>query len=89
MNIEIIKAEYCDNYNIKLEFMDKTTRVINFENFLKQAQNPLTRKYLEIKHFKEFTIEYGDLIWNDYELCFPIYDLYYDKISNQISLLAL
>ncbi|MCX6583441.1 MAG: hypothetical protein NT166_24965 [Candidatus Aminicenantes bacterium] len=30
--------------------------------------------------FKKFKIEYGDLIWNDYEMCFPIMDLYENNI---------
>lgn len=80
----IIKAEYVKGYKIKLVFSDGKERTINFEPFLKQAANPMTRKFLDINKFKKFKIEYGDLIWNDYEMCFPIIDLYEDNILRNI-----
>ena len=80
MVLAIKNAEYIKGYQIKLVFSDQKERIINFEPFLKQAQNPMTRKFLDIDEFKKFKIEYGDLIWNDYEMCFPIIDLYEDNI---------
>jgi hypothetical protein len=44
----------------------------------------MTRKFLDINEFKKFKIEYGDLVWNDYELCFPIIDLYEDNILKDL-----
>jgi hypothetical protein len=40
----------------------------------------MTRKLLDLQLFKDFKIQYGDLIWNDFELCFPIWDLHEGKI---------
>ena len=40
----------------------------------------MTSKYRDKKLFGNFTIEYGDIIWNDYEMCFPIWDLHEGKI---------
>jgi hypothetical protein len=31
---------------------------------------------VDVEQFKGFTISYGNLIWNDYDLCFSIEDLY-------------
>ena len=67
-------------YKIKLFFSDGIERLIDFLSFLKNAKNPMTRKYLDKEMFKNFSIEYGDVIWNDYEMCFPIWDLYEGKI---------
>jgi len=36
----------------------------------------MSRKYLDEKEFKNYSIVYGDIIWNDYEMCFPIWDLH-------------
>ena len=36
----------------------------------------MTKKYLDKQLFKKYSIEYGDIIWNDYEMCFPIWDLH-------------
>jgi hypothetical protein len=79
MVISIEHAEYISEYCIKLVFFDGTNRIIDFEPFLKSARNPMTKKYLNVELFKSFKIEYGDLVWNDYELCFPIWDLHEGK----------
>jgi hypothetical protein len=76
MVISILNAEYLGEYNIKLSFSDKTEKIIDFSKFLSEARNPMTRKYLDKKLFSKFSIKYGDLIWNDYEMCFPIWDLH-------------
>ena len=80
MVISIQKANYLGEYKIKFQFSDGTEKVVDFEAFLKKAKNPMTKKYLDKKLFQSFSIEYGDIIWNDYEMCFPIWDLYEGKI---------
>lgn len=78
--IEIISAKYLKDYILLLEFSDGVKKNINFEEFLKNALNPMTRKYLNKDKFKKFKLEYGDLIWGDYEMCFPVWDLHEGKI---------
>ena len=80
MVISIEKAEYKGGYTIYLKFSDGLERNIDFEDFLSKARNPMTKKYLDKKLFKSFTIDYGDLMWNDYEMCFPVWDLHEGKI---------
>ena len=80
MVISINKAEYVGDYKIKFLFSDGNERLIDFSNFLNNAKNPMTRKYLDKNLFKKFSIDYGDIIWNDYEMCFPIWDLHEGKI---------
>ncbi len=80
MVITITNAEYLGDYRIKLFFSDGMEKEIDFEIFLRNAKNPMARKYLDEKLFRNFKIEYGDIIWNDYEMCFPIWNLYEGKI---------
>jgi len=80
MVISIEKAEYIGDYKISFSFSDGIERVIDFDRFLKNAKNPMTKKYLDKQLFEKYTIEYGDIIWNDYEMCFPIWDLHEGKI---------
>jgi DUF971 family protein len=80
MVISIVEAQYLGDYKIRFIFSDETERVINFSNFLNNARNPMTTKYLNKQLFKNYSIEYGDIVWNDYEMCFPIWDLYEGKI---------
>ena len=74
--ISIKNAKYLDGYKIRLDFSDGRTNIVNFESFLMNASNPMTRDYIDLTKFKNFTIRDGDIDWNDYELCFPIIDLY-------------
>lgn len=76
MVISINRAEYLGDYRIKLWFSDGKEKEVDFGIFLRNARNPMARKYIDKKLFSNFRIEYGDVIWNDYELCFPIWDLY-------------
>lgn len=80
MVIAIDKAEYLEDYKILFQFSDASQRVIDFTSFLENARNPMTRKYLNKDLFRNFKIEYGDITWNDFEMCFPIRDLFEGKI---------
>ena len=80
MVISIEKAEYLGGYKIKFSFSDSVERIIDFSGFLRKAKNPMTKKYLDKQLFEKYSIEYGDIIWNDYEMCFPIWDLHEGEI---------
>lgn len=78
--VDIEAVEYVDGYRLHLRFSDDKERIVDFEPFLSNSLNPMIRKYLNFDHFKEFTVADGDLSWNDYDLCFPIADLYEGRI---------
>lgn len=80
MVIEITSAAYLEGYKIRFEFSDGESRTVDFTHFLSSAKNPMTRKYLDKTEFKNFKIEFGDVVWNDYEMCFPIWDLHEGNI---------
>jgi len=74
--VEIERAERLSGYKLKLCFSDGAERVVDFEPFLSGSQNPMISAYLDEQKFGGFRLEHGDLIWDDYGLCFPITDLY-------------
>ena len=76
MVISIQKAEYVGDYKINFVFSDGIEKSIDFNTFLKNARNPMTKKYLDKKLFQSFSLQYGDIHWNDFEMCFPIWDLH-------------
>jgi hypothetical protein len=80
--INIIKANYSGGYSIDLEFGYGKRQKVNFEPFLKKSLHPEIRSYLNLEKFTQFRIEYGDLVWGDYDLCFPVKDLYENQISH-------
>jgi hypothetical protein len=78
--ISIEQVSHIDEYKLKLVFNDHSSQVVDFQPFLSQSLNPLIRKYLAPEEFAKFEVDGGDLEWNDYDLCFPIADLYENRI---------
>lgn len=78
--LSIEKAKYLKEYKIYLKFNDSKEVTIDFEKFIKNSTHPDIKKYTDLNNFKNFTLEYGEIEWNDYELSFPIYDLYQEQI---------
>lgn len=74
--LEVTEAKYVSGYKLLLTFNDGEVRVVDFGPFLEKARNPDTTDYRDLKQFKSFRIEYGDLIWGDHQMIFPITDLY-------------
>lgn len=64
---------------LEIVFSDGQVQQIDFGPFLQQA-HPELRKYLDEKEFSRFSVEHGNLVWNDYEMCFPIEALYNGKL---------
>lgn len=75
-HIEIISAKYIGDYVIRLFFSDGFNRIVDLKPFLESSSHPSIRKYLDEIKFKEFEIIDGNLNWNDYDMIFPLEDLY-------------
>ena len=63
-----------------MTFSDAKEVVVDFGAFIRNAAHPDIKKYRDLGLFKSFELKNGDLEWNDYELAFPVYDLYQGKI---------
>jgi len=78
--LEVTEAKYVSGYKLLLTFNDGAVRVVDFGPFLAKARNPDTTDYRDLKRFKRFHIQDGDLMWGDYQMIFPIMDLYHGTI---------
>lgn len=63
-------------YRLRIEFSDGKISEVDFEPFLRAAAHPGIRRYLQQRRFKQFAISDGVLQWNDFDLIFPMADLY-------------
>jgi len=79
--IEIMSAEQTAPYRLRITFADGKVNVVDFEPFLRHSRHPAIRAYLEPERFRQFTVEDGFLHWNDFDLVFPIADLYAGRID--------
>ena len=78
--LAVAGAEHKGKYVLRIQFSDGMTRDVDFCPFLTRSANPLIRKYLDQNLFQDFTAQDGDLFWHDYDLCFPVADLYENTI---------
>ena len=49
---------------------------MDFGPFLRASAHPAVHRYLQPRRFKQFAVTDGLLQWNDFDLVFPIADLY-------------
>ncbi|MGQ0592657.1 MAG: DUF2442 domain-containing protein [Gammaproteobacteria bacterium] len=80
--INIVTAEPAGEYRLHLTFDDGMKQTVDFQPFLTHAHHPDIRVYLDPGRFSAFRIEYGELVWGDYDLCFPIIDLYRNQLEH-------
>jgi hypothetical protein len=79
--IKIIEAEHLGGFVLKFIFSNGVTQSVDFEAFLRNSQHPHIQKYLDQKYFRNFRLLNGELMWGDFDLIFPIMDLYRNSIS--------
>ena len=77
---EIKSARYIGDFAIRIQFNDGYNRLVDFKPFLESSLHPSIRKYLDENKFQKFSIIDGNLNWNDYDLIFPIDNLYEGKL---------
>jgi hypothetical protein len=80
--IYVVSATQAERYLIHLRFDDGTEQEVNFEPVLSHSLHPDIRAYLDPVRFGSFRVEYGELVWGDYDLCFPVIDLYRNQIEH-------
>lgn len=79
--LKIYSAKYLSDYVIRIKFSDGNEKLVDFKAFLLKAIHPAIKKYLDESKFSNFSLTNGNLNWNDYDLIFPISDLYSGKIE--------
>ncbi|MBI2926866.1 MAG: DUF2442 domain-containing protein [Verrucomicrobia bacterium] len=79
--VSIEAAHYVAPYNLNLRFDNGHESAVDFGPFLNGSAHPSIRAYLDVERFKAFSLEQGMLHWNDFDLVFPMADLYAGRIS--------
>lgn len=79
--INIVSATQTGPYRLHLVFDDNAIRDVDFEPFLTRSHHPDIRHYLEPALFSGYKVQHGELVWGDYDLCFPVIDIYRNAIE--------
>lgn len=80
--VNVTSAKHLGGCRLEITFSDGHVQTSDFEPFLQQA-HPELKKYLDENEFVRFSVEHGNLSWNDYEMCFPIEDLYFGRLMSE------
>ncbi len=84
--INITAVQQVGDYALRLSFDDHTAQTIDFKSFLTRSRHPDIRVFLDPARFAAFRIEYGELVWGDYDLSFPVIDLYRNQLDRGVEL---
>lgn len=81
--LNIQDAKYTGDCIIRNYFNANENKIVDFKPFLMQAVHSTIKKYTDDNLFTSYKIENGNLIWNDYDLIFPINDLYENSLMRK------
>lgn len=81
--INIVKPQAAGEHRLHLAFDDGKEQIVDFLPFLSRSQHPEIPQWLNPAGFSSFRLEYGELVWRDWGLCFPIMDLYRNDLLLQ------
>lgn len=81
--INIVSVAHLGSHRLRLEFDDATVQVVDFEPFLQRPTHPDVRAYLDPGRFAAYQLVHGELIWGDYDLCFPMAALHANQIEKR------
>jgi len=81
--INVVAAEIVGDLQLRIRFDDGTEQTVDFRPFLTASLHPDIRAWASQERFSQFRVENGELLWGDYELCFPVMDLYRNRIVHE------
>ena len=61
--MRVTAVKYLKDYSLLIVLDNGRNKEIDFKKFLENSQNPDVSKYLDMKKFKKFKVENGDIIW--------------------------
>jgi hypothetical protein len=86
--IKILSVEYIGGYVLKILFSDKKEQTVDFEPFLRNSVHSEIRKFLKPQSFKRFKVLDGELMWGDFDLIFPIMDIYQNRLEHHTAAIS-
>lgn len=79
--VQIEAVRHVSGHTLGIRFSDGHVSTVDFGPFLEGSAHPSIRAYLDLKRFKSFLLEDGVLHWNDFDLVFPMANLYEGQIG--------
>lgn len=80
--LKIVDATHSGGLTVSLTFADGKVQTVDIGEFLERRPHPQYNKYKDVKNFKKFKIENGNIVWGENrDLSFHRDELYAGKIN--------
>ncbi|MGY0219379.1 DUF2442 domain-containing protein [Endozoicomonadaceae bacterium StTr2] len=78
--VTISSVRHIKDYILELIFSDGHTQRIDFAPFIFLSGHPVIEAYQDMGRFLGYKLLDGNLNWDDYNMIFPVKDLYKDRL---------
>ncbi len=78
---DVVSAAYVGGYRLLITFDNGVSRTVDFRRYLWFSHHRHLKNYRRIENFLEFHIEYGKLMWGDFDMLFHTESLYHGEID--------
>ena len=78
---KVVSALYVGDFAIRVNFDDGHEKLVDFKSFIFNSTNPDMKKFESENYFCGFQIERGNINWYEYEMIFPVGNLYSGELS--------
>jgi hypothetical protein len=66
--MKAVSVKHIEAYKLEVMFSNGKNRVVDMENFILNARNPMTAQFRDVELFKQARIERGNVTWLDNEM---------------------
>ncbi len=73
-------AKHLKSHILEIEFSNGDTKILDFAPFISSVGHPDYDRYKTEAGFLTFSVEDGNLNWDDYTMIFPVENLYLGKL---------
>ncbi len=80
---KITKVKYLSDYKLKVVFDNGEKRIADFKDFLFKSHNPMTTQFRDKKRFKNVSIAFGHLTWEDGQMDIPAESIYNNEFASK------
>ncbi len=74
--MKIVKVKYLSDYKLEVKFDNGEKRIADFEDFLFKDHSQMTTQFRDKKRFKNVSIAFGHLTWEDGQMDIPAESIY-------------
>lgn len=81
LDLSVKSATHKTGHILEIVFSDGHVELVDFSKFIFTSGHPDYDKYKSINEFLKFDIINGNINWDDYQMIFPVEDIYHNRLT--------